>query len=196
MLNRKLLLPLVGLLATGSIVGSGFSAWFFSGTVEDKNLDFTIDVTGDTSKLGEITAALTNSDGTTSTEGFRLKLDEGGYGKEKDNVGICFTDKDGKTATKLEVTYTIPEAAYQSLLATNKNVSYHVVANIASPLSTYVKFNTSVEEFINGHQIAMTGGSDDQLLFSGNVCGVNAMTPEAVKKDDTVEFESSFTLST
>ena len=81
MLKRKILAAVLPVVAAATVVGSGFSAWYFgdSGNASDKNVDVILDVTDSITNAGTLKAYWNNETSQSATgKSAALKLDQGG----------------------------------------------------------------------------------------------------------------------
>lgn len=88
MLKRKMLAILLPTVAAATLVGSGFSAWYFGDTVKGLTNDIDIVITDEVGAVGTLTQ-FSGENGVTPTH---LILDQGGYEENFDNpdAGISF----------------------------------------------------------------------------------------------------------
>ena len=117
MLNRKLLAFVLPAVAVSALVGSGFSAWYFSeNSIEGKSQDVNVSVTD---KVDNAVGTLTLSE----TQATKLTLDQGGWTNrtaldkgisfDKESVGAKFTFGVGSYANldsagmKVQITTTV-----------------------------------------------------------------------------------------
>ena len=100
MMKRKFLAVVLPIIGCATVVGSGFSAWYFSGVVVDGDNGSTtigINITDEVEVEASKDNLTVNLDATTIAGG-RLVLDQGGLGNNSVDSGIMFGD-DTSTVT-------------------------------------------------------------------------------------------------
>ena len=97
MLKRKMLAILLPTVAAVTLVGSGFSAWYFNQKVSGNvSGNVGVDITDAVGDIG--TLAATEGAANASEDKFNLILDQGGYGNlDNPEVGISFVEWEGNT---------------------------------------------------------------------------------------------------
>ena len=150
MLKRKILAAVLPVVAAGTVVGSGFSAWYFGefSTTNTSNVSVGIDVS-DTGKqgIGELTTTLIPVEGDPAeydsvSNKLVLNLDQGKGSDRISNVnkGISFTNTSGKVIKTIDFTYTIESADLMALLDAGLQLNIDVSMTMSSTLSKYVDF--------------------------------------------------------
>ena len=141
-MKRKLLIGLVGLVGGATVIGSGFSAWFFGNTALSDSGNIGVHVTD----LNEGTGTLTNDQ---KDKTLTIALDQGGYANRNDATkGISVhegtvneSDLTENLISSLSATYTISEDNATTL----KNAGIHkatfkAVFTLTDTAATYVQF--------------------------------------------------------
>ena len=115
MMKRKFLAVILPIIGCATVVGSGFSAWYFGDPGNAKregSFGVNIDIT---EEVKDATNSLTISTGVSQFNGYKLLLDQGGYANKSNlDSGIMFTNK---TPTPAQVSTT-------STIDWNFNVKY------------------------------------------------------------------------
>ncbi len=166
-MKRKLMLGLLSAVGGLTIIGSGFSAWYFGDNdAASKNQSINAHVTNVANKLVEITVD-------TDITGVSLQLDQGGYANMADrDKGISFVDGNGATFNNaLKATYKIREA--DSILAKDAGLqaSFNCVVTLKKEFAEYIEFKTSfyAEAFTTGTDTAgnTTINLSKAVVFTG-----------------------------
>lgn len=165
-MKRKLMLGLLSAVGGLTIIGSGFSAWYFEGSAEAKHSNIDVTVTDVVSQYGTIEA--------TKVEGLTLCLDQGGFA-QKDNheAGITFVTPDEDPSTysghkiyngEFGATYTIE--AIDSLNAKNAGLkaTFKAVVTLKEVAAKYLTFKPeftnalgyTVPTYEAGHDVTFT----------------------------------------
>lgn len=144
MLKRKILAAVLPVVAAATVVGSGFSAWYFeSGTDLTANTSVNVSVEGSTTSKGSLTFSWIGSKEETTVSNAELVLDQGEYANREDNTkGISFKDSsdDSNEITALKLTYANEN---MSLLdKANLKVNLEIKITISSDVNKYVTFAT------------------------------------------------------
>ena len=115
MMKRKFLAVVLPIIGCATVVGSGFSAWYFGDPGNAKregSFGVNIDIT---KEVKDATNSLTISTGVSQFNGYKLLLDQGGYANKGNlDSGIMFTNE---TPTPVQVSTT-------STIDWNFNVKY------------------------------------------------------------------------
>lgn len=146
MLKRKMLAILLPIVAAATLVGSGFSAWYFGDTVTDLKNDVDIVITAEVGKVGTLTQ-FNGENGVTPTH---LILDQGGYEENFDNpdAGISFGTSATTPITKGLVGATFKFASnetYENLKSAGMGVYVTQTLKIHKTLLNYVELQNEVE---------------------------------------------------
>lgn len=166
MLNRKLLALVLPAVAVSALVGSGFSAWYFSENnikKEEQNVNVIIADMVDNA-VGTFTLNETNA--TT------LTLDQGGYQYATDpKKGISFD------AASVGAKFTFKDGAYDNLTSAGMKVVVTRTITFTANLLEYVKVTglsnytpDSTVHTITQDVTSNTGLTDTISLMSGDVC--------------------------
>ena len=93
MMKRKFLAVILPIIGCATVVGSGFSAWYFGATAsspEDESFNIGTHVTEEiNSVVGTLSIPSADSNAN-DLNGMNLVLDQGGYGNTNNNQGIMF----------------------------------------------------------------------------------------------------------
>ena len=104
MMKRKFLAVILPIIGCATVVGSGFSAWYFGDPGNAKregSFGVNIDIT---EEVKDATNSLTISTGVSEFNGYKLLLDQGGYANKGNlDSGIMFTNE---TPTPVQVSAT------------------------------------------------------------------------------------------
>ena len=200
-MKRSIFIPLIGLVMTTAIVGSGFSVFYFYDHEVATNANGNVDVTDKIDGKGFIKKQLTYIDEAgsdaqielTDSTLFEICLDQG----EKDPLeihtnsveengippyntrGIYFETNGGYRVKYLHLDYYISVIAYNELNKSNIGSSYTTVIDIASPLSKYIEIKDSNNAGSNSPATKETKYfshiGENQLIIAGNIIGANAL---------------------
>lgn len=199
MRKRRILGIVIPLVAATTVVGSGFSAWYFGSETISTSNDVTFEVTDKVTTLGTLTTTVLDIDkgeyelsttGTaTNLETVELKivLDQGGYQYKKDfNYGIHFEVRKGtagwKKAKSIQIKYTIKKADYKNL-ETTLIPQFTYTLSLDSQVASYVNFKdgyvtTETVKFDNSDDFSIDGTNYNYaktLDISSNDLDSNAM---------------------
>lgn len=127
MLNRKLLALVLPAVAVSALVGSGFSAWYFTeNSIEGKSQDVNVSVTD---KVDNAVGTLTLSE----TQATTLTLDQGGFvNKTALDKGISFN------AASVGAQFKFNEGAYDNLTSAGMKVQITTTVTFTDKLLEYV----------------------------------------------------------
>lgn len=137
MVNRKITLGLLALVGGLTIVGSGFSAWYFG----DNNLNATSNVDAHITPLAE-------GFGTITVENlghFNLQLDQGGYAnKEALDKGISFINADLSTRNEaITATYEIESGDSLNAMNAGLQATFDCKVTLKKEFADYIKFKNT-----------------------------------------------------
>lgn len=142
-MKRKFLIGLVGLVGGATVIGSGFSAWFFGQNTLEASGNIGVHVTD----LNAGTGTLTNDD---EKKTLTIVLDQGGYENKNDATkGISIHEgnvDESKLLTEglvssLSATYAIPETDATTLMnAGIHEATFKAVFTLTDAASAYVQF--------------------------------------------------------
>lgn len=94
MMKRKFLAVVLPIIGCATVVGSGFSAWYFGATASSNDKSFTIgtNVTEEIDSVANTLSIPTENSNASSLNGMNLILDQGGFENTKENQGIMFAN--------------------------------------------------------------------------------------------------------
>ncbi len=141
MKKRKILMLTLPLVGVATIVGSGFSAWYFNAGTVSKSAQLGVAVTEMHVTAGELT--------TTLPANAKIVLDQGGASNaalltEKIYVG---TPGEGDTYTPVnsfDVTFKIPTASASGLKSSNIKGKFNLTARVNETLLKYIDVKTEL----------------------------------------------------
>lgn len=201
-MKRSIFIPVIGLVMTTAIVGSGFSVFYFYDHEVATNANGNVGVTDKIDGKGFIKKQLTYIDETgsdaqvelTDSTLFEICLDQG----EKDPLeihtnsveengipayntrGIYFETNGGYRVKYLHLDYYVSVMAYNELKKSNIGSSYTTIIDIASPLSKYIEIKDSNNKPSNSPATVETqyfsALGPNQLIIAGNIIGVNELS--------------------
>ena len=187
-MKRKLMLGLLSAVGGLTIIGSGFSAWYFEGSAEAKDSNIGVTVTDVVSQYGTIEA--------TEVEGLTLCLDQGGA-KNNTNLdaGITFVTPDADPSTysghkiyngEFGATYTID--AGKSKLAKN--------AGLEAIFKAEITLKEVAAQYISFKDTFTTAAGYTAPAYSGTGDAVITLTQKVTFTDDPQELSFNFNLKT
>ena len=137
MKKRKILMLTLPLVGVATIVGSGFSAWYFNSTA----------VTPVDGKIGVSITNKTTTTGTLSSDlgSAKLVLDQGGS-KSVDASDVTkhiWVEREGTKISDFTISFTIPETSATALAQSRVKGQLKVVANVNENLAKYVAVDTT-----------------------------------------------------
>lgn len=165
-MKRKLMLGLLSAVGGLTIIGSGFSAWYFEGSAEAKHSNIDVTVTDVVSQYGTIEA--------TKVEGLTLCLDQGGFAQIANHeAGITFTTPTTDTSTlsncktfdgDFGATYTIEAGASLNAKNAGLKATFKVVVTLKEVAAKYLTFKDTftdavgykVPTYETGHDVTFT----------------------------------------
>ncbi|MCI6788906.1 MAG: hypothetical protein MR606_03615 [Mollicutes bacterium] len=133
-MKRKLMLGLLSAVGGLTIIGSGFSAWYFGDSNIVKNSNIDAHVTPLASAFGEIT--------TSDISGVSLQLDQGGYENAKDvTKGISFTYGTESTFNSdITGTYTISGDNSKKANDAGLKATFECVVTLKKEYAEFIEF--------------------------------------------------------
>lgn len=148
-MKRKLMLGLLSAVGGLTIIGSGFSAWYFGDNdAASKNQSINAHVTNVANKLGEITVD-------TDIAGVKLQLDQGGFANIEDtDKGISFVKGSDTFNEPLKATYKIKDEDSKLAKDAGLQASFDCLVTLKKEFAQYIEFKNS---FYGG---TFTTGSD------------------------------------
>ena len=149
MLRRKMLAILLPTIAAATLVGSGFSAWYFGEGVNTnfgQNVDVII-----TDKVGEV-GTIVQYAGTDAVTPNYLILDQGTYDHHDQNeYGISFSNNSVESLganSLVGATFTFTDGAYEKLNSAGLKVYFVQTITISNTLLNYVHVKESALSLI------------------------------------------------
>lgn len=139
MVNRKITLGLLALVGGLTIVGSGFSAWYFGDGVESKTQNVNAHITPLAEKFGTITTT------DLAGAGVSLQLDQGGIKNKADlDKGISFIDGYEETYnTTINGTYSIISDNSVNAMNAGLKAKFKCVVTLKKAYAEYIEFKDS-----------------------------------------------------
>ena len=129
MLKRKMLAILLPAIAAATLVGSGFSAWYFQANeIDGQSTDVSVDVTNEIKDIG----TLAKAEGAGYVEPTKIVLDQGGWSNRGNvDAGITFIDADGTVDedSKVGATFTFNAGVYSDLTAAGLKFALKKIIN-------------------------------------------------------------------
>ena len=191
MKKRKILMLTLPLVGVATIVGSGFSAWYFNSTA----------VTPVDGKIGVSITNKTTTTGTLSSDlgSAKLVLDQGGSTSENasDVTKHIWVEREGTKISVFTVSFTIPEASATALAQSNVKGQLKVVATVSETNMVYT-LTLSVAEStaesgspfkytVKNEETGTLGKPTTEAAYNEMVTAIGSMT-EGIKFTTTVEF--------
>ena len=141
MKKRKILMLTLPLVGVATIVGSGFSAWYFNETTVSASAKLGVAVTEMHVTAGELT--------TTLPENAKIVLDQGGASNatsltEKIYVGTPATGDNYTPVNSFDVTFKIPTASANGLKDSRIKGIFNFTPVVDAKLSKYVDVTTEL----------------------------------------------------
>ena len=155
MKKRKILMLTLPLVGVATIVGSGFSAWYFNST----------EVTPLPGQIGVSITNKTTTTGTLSSDlgSATLVLDQGGSKTEDANnpAKHIWVERAGTKISAFTISFTIPEASATALAQSNVKGQLTVTATVTETLAKYVavdptKWNVTKDMMFGGGDVLDT----------------------------------------
>ena len=167
MMKRKFLAVILPIIGCATVVGSGFSAWYFGSTTnENGNGSFGVNV-AITDEVKDATNSLTVSSGVSEFDGYKLLLDQGGYAnKENPDSGIMFTNG---TPVQVSTTSVIDWDFTITYKSTNTSIKKLYEAGLQIRFKFNIKLSGGLNNYIEVKSDALvditsTTGSLDESL--------------------------------
>ena len=146
-MKRKLMLGLLSAVGGLTIIGSGFSAWYFGDNdAASKNYSIHAQVTCIADTLGAITLD-------TDIAGVALQLDQGGFANKADtDKGISFVKGLATFNEPLKATYKIEYGASKLAKDAGLKASFDCLVTLKKEFAEYIEFKNSFygETFTTG----------------------------------------------
>lgn len=191
-MKRKVLLSLVGAVGAATVIGSGFSAWFFGNSTLEASGNIGTKVTD----LNEGTGTLTNNDaGKTLT----VVLDQGGYENKGDvtkGISIHEGDIDESDLTQnlvsaLSATYSIEEENATTLKNTGiHEAKFTATFTLSDAAANYVKFHST---YTGGTGLDGTVDADCKVFTYTKAFDLDGKTATDGKISETYTFDVATT---
>ena len=199
MLKRKILAAVLPVVAAGTVVGSGFSAWYFSeATVGDKTLSVGIDITPATNKAGTLSVKYNGI--IDSVTGAKVILDQGtGTDRNSYLKGISFASNETPLQSgglkTIDFTYKIGKTDFDTLDKANMAVNITLEVTLNETFAQYVDVSsTKDDENVSNYawcpDVALTENS------RANYTGTFDFNDCKTEKGDSYEFTFRIDLST
>lgn len=193
MFKRKILFTIVPFLATATLVGSGFGAWYFAQNIETKNSEIGVVITDKVSTVGAIT---------TTEDTYRLELDQGGAGDAATNVdkGLSFLNDNNEVVNTFAASYSISTTELAKLKDAGYKVEIKVDIKIAEALYEYVvlqdlaDYTLANETAVNGNFVYTRELTSDNLTDDGTNSAVDLsidLTTDANGKNALVKYTAN-----
>lgn len=137
MVNRKITLGLLALVGGLTIVGSGFSAWHFGGTVEGVSQSVDAQITDISKGLGTIKAS-------TIPAGVSLQLDQGGYANRTfADKGISFVKGLDTYNEAISATYEIESVDSLNAMNAGLKATFDCTVTLKKEFAEYIEFKNT-----------------------------------------------------
>ena len=171
MKKRKILMLTLPLVGVATIVGSGFSAWYFNAGTVSKSAQLGVAVTEMHVTAGELT--------TTLPANAKIVLDQGGASNaalltEKIYVG---TPGEGDTYTPVnsfDVTFKIPTASASGLKSSNIKGKFNLTARVNETLLKYIDVKTELLTVTKEFTFKTTNENDTLYTVTISLAASNA----------------------
>lgn len=171
MLKRKILAAVLPVVAAGTVVGSGFSAWYFGnfGNESSSTVSVGIDVADSSDSIGELTTSLLKGNLETkydqSTNYPELMLDQG-TGEDRitnEQLGISFVDNNNTKIDGIIFEYKILEKDLANLCTAGLSLKLSASITINTTLSEYVELRTDESGFLDENAYYKDSSSELRL---------------------------------
>ena len=165
MKKRKILMLTLPLVGVATIVGSGFSAWYFNSTavtpVDDK---FGVSITNKTTTTGTLSSDLGSA---------KLVLDQGGSKSvdSSDATKHIWVEREGTKISAFTISFTIAKDSATALAQSRVKGQLKVVANVNETLAKYVAGTTT--NWNATKDMMFDDGDDLQTDWTREVSGTN-----------------------
>ena len=167
MMKRKFLAVVLPIIGCATVVGSGFSAWYFGATTNEKGSGtFNVNI-AITDEVKDATNSLTISSDVGEFDAYNLLLDQGGYANKEDkDSGIMFTkgtpvqvsttnDKDWN----FNVTYNSSSTSIKQLYEAGLQIRFEFNIKLSNGLNKYIEVKPDAAVDIT----STTGPLDESL---------------------------------
>ena len=197
MLKRKILAAVLPVVAAATVVGSGFSAWYFGNFQQTNvsNVAINTEVTESGESIGTLKTYLLKSNSYTeynSSSNFpKLQLDQG-KGSERitnPNLGISFIDNNETPVAVdgLVFEYSIPASDLKALLGAGFNLEISASIEISKTLANYVEFRTA-DGLLDNDAYLTTGDKVSTIRLDSEMKYTNTVTEYNNSEDFVARF--------
>ncbi len=163
MLKRKLLMTVLPLLTAGVIVGTGFSAWEFSGVSLTDETTASVSITGE--KYDQTTLTLNH-------KSLVLVLDQGGVTNASDVTKGIYFAQSGSTDTAV-TSLAASVSGENSTDTTYSKVTFTI--EIAEDYRNYLVINSQADDYLNEYtavvEVPLSGGTTATLKLGDDTTG-------------------------
>ena len=216
MMKRKFLAVILPIVGCATVVGSGFSAWYFGNTVTTGGTGSTTVNVDVTEEIRDATGTLNVDPSASTIKGKTLILDQGGFKNTREDSGIMFgvtgatettatTTEDGEIVNKwgFTVSYNgqaneeegVAELTLGELYDAGLRIRIHLSIEIKGDLVKYITFQNPVPT-VKVTPSGLTGTHDPVTLTGESNSPIRSadyiITDEQVNRSDTTaswEFE-------
>lgn len=172
MKKRKILMLTLPLVGVATIVGSGFSAWYFDNTDIGTSKNVGITVTEKHVASGTLTTSLTGNE--------KLVLDQGGSdlaSREALNKNIYVVNGSDVTIDSFTTTFTIKESVANNLLSSNVKAQLKLEVAVNTTLDNYIEVTTGNINYTKDllFSEAVESFTDGRLTLTKETVGADTM---------------------
>lgn len=190
MMKRKFLAVVLPIIGCATVVGSGFSAWYFGNTVTTGDSGSTIVNVDVTDEIRDASGTLSVDTSASTITGKTLILDQGGFKNPSVDSGIMFGDTGAtETTATSETTETIvnkwgftvkydgtvgegDDLTLGELYDAGLRIRINLSIQIKGDLGKYITFQTPVPT-VNVTPLGLTG-TDKSVTLSGDEATISA----------------------
>ena len=202
MMKRKFLAVILPIIGCTTVVGSGFSAWYFGATTgASKTGDFFVNI-GITDKVDDATGSLSIGGNIEKFDEYTLLLDQGGHSNKGIlDSGIMLTNSDplpvqvASTTDKIwdfTVTYNGGTTTIKDLYDAGLQIRFEIEINLSADLSYYVGVQSDAKVTLKSD----AGSLDTELdPFETNDNGVTYSTEYVLNGKTLEEEEATYNFS-
>ena len=164
-MKRKLMLGLLSAVGGLTIIGSGFSAWYFGDNNIVASSSINAKVTDLATKFGIITP--------TDVTGVVLELDQGGYkNKTDDYKGISFTKDGAIYDEKIGASYHIDATDSINAMNAGLKATFNCVVTLKTGFATYLEFKPGFYRD-SAFTVIVDGAGNKSFTVSKDITFVN-----------------------
>ena len=203
MMKRKFLAVVLPIVGCATVVGSGFSAWYFGNTFTTSKTDqFGVNI-GITEEVKDATGSLTIGGNINEFDKYTLLLDQGGHANlTNTDSGIMLTKSDtlpdqvkvtDGNDWNFTISYNSSNTTIKNLYEAGLQIRFEIKINLSADLSYYVGVKSGAKVTLT----STTGGLNTQLDgFETSNNGVSYSTEYVLDGDSLEETEAiyNFTL--